>query len=269
MVNIKIIENGRTRPISTVYNYSSDQSEEILFDHFPILIQFYGPYFHHMPLKSSLNRRPTLIEMYRAGVNLSKLRQQNGDWWNFMTSTGDCRDRSSAEVSGTTLDLSRPEQNCFTSHQQFFAELETTKMTNSYKMVLLESLMENDGFCNPPTINQLSRQAFEVFRRRRKLRYIDQVDEAAWRKYWEKNPVNVWNGGNISKGQKIWFAVRGMAGLLPPSRQLRRVVRKRAFKSWNQKYLAAPFTYYGEVFYKSHEGSNPMSVVWKLGGKDA
>jgi len=51
MINIRIIENGRIRPISTVYNYSSDQSEEILFDHFPILIQINSPNFHNMPLK--------------------------------------------------------------------------------------------------------------------------------------------------------------------------------------------------------------------------
>ena len=32
------------------------------------------------------------------------------------------------------------------NHCDFFADLEFTKITKSYEMLLLESLMENDGF---------------------------------------------------------------------------------------------------------------------------
>jgi SOS-response transcriptional repressor LexA len=160
-----------------------------------------GPLKQYEALKDSLNRRPTLIEMYRAGVNLAKLRSQYGDWWSFINDMGD---------------LSRPEQNSLSRHKPFFKELETTKITKSYKMVLIESLMENDGFRHPPTVSKLSRLAFEVFRRRRKLladlpesfRNIDEVNQAVWKKYWEKNPVNAWIGGNRDKSQKAWFTIQ-------------------------------------------------------------
>ncbi|MDZ7811011.1 MAG: hypothetical protein U5L11_14255 [Arhodomonas sp.] len=51
----------------------------------------------------------------------------------------------------------------------FLQEVETTAMTKSFKMVLLEALLELDGLTQPPTVEALAARSLEVFRRRRPL----------------------------------------------------------------------------------------------------
>ncbi|WP_440996045.1 DUF3427 domain-containing protein [Arhodomonas sp. SL1] len=152
-------------------------------------------------LKASLGRRPTAAEMYRAGVSMSRLRQQHGPWWQFVASQGD---------------LEPPEQACLQQHNGFLQEVETTAMTKSFKMVLLEALLELDGLTRPPTVEALAARSLEVFRRRRplnpdiheNLRDTDNVDPASWLKYWRDNPVNAWVGGNRGENAQAWFHVR-------------------------------------------------------------
>ncbi|HKJ76965.1 MAG TPA: DUF3427 domain-containing protein, partial [Gammaproteobacteria bacterium] len=151
-------------------------------------------------LKASLGRRPTAAEMYRAGVSMSRLRQQHGPWWRFVESQED---------------LETNEQQCLQRHDAFLKEVEVTSMTKSFKMVLLEALLELDGFRQPPTVEVLARQSQEVFRRRRPLipdihqdlRDIDEVDARRWTKYWQANPINAWIGGNKQNDGKAWFRV--------------------------------------------------------------
>jgi SOS-response transcriptional repressor LexA len=81
--------------------------------------------------------------------------------------------------------------------------------------VLLESLLDLDGFRRPPTVEALAAQALEVFRRRRgfiadiqkDLRQVDAVDERKWLTYWKGNPINAWTGGNRKGDTKRWFEV--------------------------------------------------------------
>ena len=76
-------------------------------------------------------------------------------------------------------------------------------MTKSFKAVLLESLLENDGLRNPLTVESLAIRSLEVFRRRRNfisdiredLRDLDSIDQAKWFTYWRNNPIKAWTGG--------------------------------------------------------------------------
>lgn len=148
-------------------------------------------------LKATLNRRPTLTESFLAGFNITKLQKQYGSWWQFINAM---------------QDLSEAEQISLNEQTEFFQEVEITRMTKSFKMVLLESLLSHSGFNKPPHLKELAQQAFNVFSRRRNLipdireglRDLESVDSTQWFNYWNDNPVNAWLGKNKASG-KIWF----------------------------------------------------------------
>lgn len=148
-------------------------------------------------LKATLNRRPTLTESFLAGFSITKLQKQYGSWWQFINAMEDLTDT---------------EQNCLNDQAEFFQEVEITKMSKSFKMVLLESLLENNGFIKPPTLIELSQQAFNVFSRRRNLlpdireglRDLESVNATQWFNYWNGNPIDAWLGKNKASG-KSWF----------------------------------------------------------------
>ncbi len=151
-------------------------------------------------LRDSLGRRPTLNEYYRSGASLQRLRQQYGQWW---------------ELVEEQDDLTEPEKHCLQQHKDFFREVETTRMTKSFKAVLLEALLEHNGFSSPATLKELSEWSLDVFVRRRNfisdlredLQAIDNVDMSKWLKYWNTNPINAWVGGNFDAEQRHWFEI--------------------------------------------------------------
>lgn len=151
-------------------------------------------------LRETFGRRPTLSEFYRAGASVSQMRRQHGGWFSFVDSMEN---------------LSSEEQLCARRHEKFFREVETTAMTKSFKMILLEALLEHDGLFTHPSLESLAVQSLAIFQRRRKLvsdikedlQNIDSVRLADWQRYWESNPVNAWIGGNRNHGAQAWFQV--------------------------------------------------------------
>ena len=152
-------------------------------------------------LKQTLGRRPTLVELYRAGSSMQQLRRLHGHWWGLVAEQND---------------LDADEARCLERYADFYREVEITPMTKSFKMVLLEALLENDGINNPPSIETLAEQSREVFRRRRSLipdlqenlQDIDNADNSAWLDYWKRNPINAWTGGNRTAEEKAWFQIQ-------------------------------------------------------------
>jgi len=152
-------------------------------------------------LRDSLGRRPTAAEFYRAGGDAVRLRRDPGHWWALVREEGD---------------LSEDEEECLVRHEEFFEEAETTAMTKSFKMILLQTLIDHDGFLEPPAVKNLSAWGLEMFRRRRRLtidlaksvRDVEHVGANAWHRYWSKNPINAWIGGNRDGGAETWFEIR-------------------------------------------------------------
>ncbi len=159
-------------------------------------------------LQAALGRRPTLLELYRSGIAMTRLRREYGSWWGMV-------------AAFTGLDAA--ENACLARHRDWFRELETTAVTKSFKLVLIESLLEHNGFRQPPTLEAASGYALALFRRRRtfitdlKTEYqaIDQVSDAQWHRYWKSNPINAWLGGHKASAKKIWFENR--AGRFTPN----------------------------------------------------
>jgi len=154
-------------------------------------------------LKESLGRRPSLSEFYRVGGSADTIRKEYGQWYAFL------KDEQ---------DLNGQESECLTTFERFLRELETTNLTKSFKLVLLEAFIELDGFTSPPTTIALALRSFGVLQRRRillgdlpaRFREISEISagqEKGWYKYWSDNPINAWIGGN-SESVNAHFQVR-------------------------------------------------------------
>lgn len=134
-------------------------------------------------LRDTFGRRPTLLEFHRSGADLKKLRSEHGSWLELVMESGD-------------LDCQLAE-----SPLSFLRELETTKMTKSYKMVLLEAFQELDGWNTPPPLNRLAARSWAVLQRRRTLQpdvpsEMTDGTSTEWQMYWRGNPVRAWLGEN-------------------------------------------------------------------------
>jgi superfamily II DNA or RNA helicase len=92
----------------------------------------------YQALKDGLGRRPTLAEFYRSGANLPRMRKEYGSWF---------------ELVAANEDLDEAETQVAAAQREFLRELETTPMTKSFKMVLLEAFQELDGWATPPASN--------------------------------------------------------------------------------------------------------------------
>ena len=153
-------------------------------------------------LKAGLGRRPTAAEAYRAGLSMKKLRDEGRHWWAFLEGRGE---------------LVEAEARCVTAHGDFLKEVETTAMTKSFKMVLLEALLELDGFRQPPTLEALTAASAEIFRRRPslladlppELQDTLALDGQSLAAYWRKNPIHFWTKGDKGPEAQRWFVVEG------------------------------------------------------------
>lgn len=155
-------------------------------------------------LKDALGRRPTLGEFYQAGGGVSAIRREHGQWFGFLASENDLDDA---------------EAKCLERHKDFFLEVETTQMTKSFKMVLLEALTRVDGFVTPTPLEVVALESYRVLQRRRAMHpdspewvdpstSLNEADLPRWIRYWNGNPVNAWVGGNRSNG-KAFFSAEG------------------------------------------------------------
>lgn len=136
-------------------------------------------------LREVLGRRPSLSEFYRSGASLKALRQQYGHWF--------------ALVASEEAELPEVERQLIDKHGVFLRELETTAMTKSYKMVLLEAFQELDGWREAVELEQLATRSWQVLQRRRPLlgdlpeEYHGASQQPSdWLSYWKKNPIDHW-----------------------------------------------------------------------------
>jgi len=151
-------------------------------------------------LKQTLGRRPTLTEFHRAGASIPAMRRQFGGWFALVKEMGD---------------LESDEAQVLIHHSDFLHDIETTAMTRSFKMVLLEALFEADAWRTPATLSVIAERSWQIMQRRRPLladlpedlRQLGKGSEPAWLAYWRKNPINAWVGGNREAGSRSFFSV--------------------------------------------------------------
>lgn len=135
-------------------------------------------------LKNTLGRRPTLTEYYHFGANIKKARKQYGSWFDFVMYMGDLEDA---------------EAKLLEENKGFLIEVETTSMTKSFKMILLEAFQSLGGWKNGVDLKDLANESWKALRRR--PNFYQEISESAralsgdskeWQRYWKKNPVDHW-----------------------------------------------------------------------------
>ena len=147
-----------------------------------------GSEMDYKALRDNFGRRPSLTEFYRSGASVQAARKDFGNWFSFVERMDD---------------LNAAESDCIKKHAAFFREVETSQMTKSFKMILLEALMELDGFTQHPHLERLSERSLAILRRRRTLASdvalhngnLEKIASGEWMTYWRKNPVKAWTGG--------------------------------------------------------------------------
>ena len=153
-------------------------------------------------LKASFGRRPSLAEFYRSGSSVQQMRRQHGSWFELVSLAGDL------EVAENALLKVR---------QAFLSDVETRAMNKSYTMLLLEAMLELDGWRVPPSLAGLAEKSWDVLHRRQPLltdlpdsiRALPNGSTLQWQRYWRDNPVNAWVGGNLSDSSAAAFQLLG------------------------------------------------------------
>ncbi|NLJ93005.1 MAG: DEAD/DEAH box helicase family protein [Aeromonadales bacterium] len=152
-------------------------------------------------LKDELGYRPTAVQAFQAGFNFAKLRQQHGSWFELVYGEGDLTDHESS-----VLDKLR---------DFLLTGIETTTLNKSFKIILLQALLELDGLRHPPSLSTLAEQSRYVLERHPDLLKIDLpaaqqamgADTKDWLNYWIKNPIKYSTGGNNTSQAEYWFDV--------------------------------------------------------------
>ncbi|HQP35366.1 MAG TPA: DEAD/DEAH box helicase family protein, partial [Polyangiaceae bacterium] len=154
-------------------------------------------------LASSRELRPTIGELYRMGYSPGTLRGAHGSWFEFVEKEGQLEDA---------------EKDVLAEARAWFRQLETTPMTRSFKMVLLQALIEADALGTGLALSELAKRSLAVLQRSPELRSdldTPNPDPRGWEAYWRKNPVAAWCGetGNARR----WFRIEGdrLVPLLP------------------------------------------------------
>jgi len=141
--------------------------------------------------------RPLAGDLYRRAYNPRAVGAGQGGWFGFVRDEGDLdeRERAALDAAGRWLN-----------------ELETTAMTKSFKMVVLEVLAEADALNDGMELAELARKSHdrlvrspELFQEIAEVSALDdpsEPDPAQWLAYWRVNPIAAWS-------RSRWFEIEG------------------------------------------------------------
>ncbi|MDO6461480.1 DEAD/DEAH box helicase family protein [Granulosicoccaceae sp. 1_MG-2023] len=157
---------------------------------------------HYAKLKQTLKRRPTLKEFWENGASLSRLHRSYGSWWEFVDEQGDA-DADELQV--------------LEQHVQWFRDLTITKVSKSYKLVLLQTLLEQQAISRQVLVQDLAQWARSWFLANprwqadlpERLRNLPTVSDTGWLSHWRKMPVHHWCTPERGSGIE-WFVQDGV-----------------------------------------------------------
>ena len=151
-------------------------------------------------LRESLGRRPTVSEFYLGGGSLPEIRREYGSWTQLLISEGD---------------LSATAEKVAKDNNDFLRELEVTSIEKSFKLVLIETFLDLNGFTEPPELETLSVRSWHTLKRRHQLvgdlpqELLEPFSkgsrkEKKWITYWKGNPIRAWLGRNSASRPKFF-----------------------------------------------------------------
>ncbi len=143
--------------------------------------------------------RPTATELHRENYRPRSLRTSYGSWLRFVNYMGDLDD-----IQRGLLDQGRA--------GDFLSHLETTAMTKSFKMLVLEAMLSADRMPGTISIGELCERVRHLARRSAKYQKdlgVDIDDEELLSGYLEKNPIAAWAGGAGAGGSPFFTYEEG------------------------------------------------------------
>ncbi|HYO53859.1 DEAD/DEAH box helicase family protein [Archangium sp.] len=155
-------------------------------------------------LRHAWGRRPTIGELYRLGYLPSTLQE---DWFRFVERQGDLTSEEAQALENRG--------------REWFEALETTPMSKSFKMVVLQTLLDADALADGLPLSELASRSLNLLLQSPDLKkdldgvkYLEDdsmPEQQRFLSYWKTNPINAW-----SSDQK-WFRVDGerFVSLLP------------------------------------------------------
>ncbi|TCS40420.1 DEAD/DEAH box helicase family protein [Reinekea marinisedimentorum] len=154
----------------------------------------------YQSLSEYLGRRPSASEFFYDGFKLTKMREQQGSWFELVANQED--DAKIQKITRNPV------------YRNFLLQgIETTSMAKSFKPILLEAFLELDGLRTPPTTEALAQRSREIFDRHPELLPDIRADlqncsstDSRWHKYWLSNPINFLSKKDQNHSQ-AWFTV--------------------------------------------------------------
>jgi hypothetical protein len=135
--------------------------------------------------------RPSALEVHHSGYAPRSVAKTHESWLGFVKTMGDTTTIFEGSAAG-----------------DFLKHLESTPMTESYKMLTLLAMLNSDKFPGAIPIADLEAGFARLARRNASLRADtgDVLDDASeLRKLLEKNPIDAWTGGK-GTGDRSFFA---------------------------------------------------------------
>ncbi len=150
-------------------------------------------------LKATLGRRPTYTEFWQNGNSEATLRKHYGSWWQFVDEMGDLQPEELAVLE---------------THLQWFKDLAITKTVKSYKLVLLDTLLAQNGVDTPVSLAELSDWAKHWYTTHPEWQAdlpaskqpLQNVSANVWQTHWRSNPVHFWCTAERGS-QRTWFSL--------------------------------------------------------------
>ncbi len=190
-------------------------------------------------------RRPYAVEAYQDGYNPRSV----SPWLGFV------RDADSLDAA---------QRDVLLAHEPFLTELEKTSMTKSYKMLVVQALLNRDALPGSITIEELSDEFAKLATRSARLANdlsVPLEDAAAVRALVLKNPIQAWTDKD-----NPYFRVTGtrLETTFQADREHRVILQKlaREIVDWRlAEYIDRPGQAQGDIRIEcrlSHSGGNPI-----------
>jgi superfamily II DNA or RNA helicase/diadenosine tetraphosphate (Ap4A) HIT family hydrolase len=144
--------------------------------------------FFYEDFKERNGRRPTASEMFHEGYQPRSVRPGYGSWFGFARAMGDLDESEESLLEDPTAG-------------RFLASLEITRMTKSFKMLVLLAMLDIEQMPGEISLDALSREVRKFASRSAILKRDFSVPleiGPAFLKYLEDNPIDAWVGGGAS-----------------------------------------------------------------------
>ena len=174
---------------------------------------------YYLDFRERHGQRPTAAEMFRDGFTPRSVRQSHGSWLHYVKAMGD---------------LSQAQASALDQASEFLAELESTRMTKSFKILTLLALLDEDQLPGSMPIEALQSGFRRQAERSAKLRQDvgpALADRASLIRMLESNPINAWTGdGDATRKTFFTYRDRQFASKITLAPELRSAFRELALE---------------------------------------